>query len=76
MKMFTINELAEMADVHRATIIRWIKKGVAPAYHLTPTGYYKFSENDVQEWFASMRHEGAGKGRKPECEKRSGEPAS
>ncbi len=73
MTVFTIDEVAKMVDVHRDTIIRWIRKGVGPAYHLTPTGHYRFSENDVQTWIASMRREGAGEKR---GEKNVGEPAS
>ncbi len=57
MKMLTIKDVAKMADVSDITIRRWIKAGYGPAYNLTPTGFYRFGEDDVQEWLASMKRE-------------------
>jgi excisionase family DNA binding protein len=34
---FTVSEVAEMLQVHRRTVQRWIQRGLLPAYRVGPT---------------------------------------
>jgi len=35
-KAFTVSEVAEILQVHRRTVQRWIERGLLPAYRVGP----------------------------------------
>ena len=49
-KMLTVNEVADLLQVHTTTIRRWEKKGQLISYHLSPKGSIRFKREDIIEF--------------------------
>ncbi|MFZ5868560.1 MAG: helix-turn-helix transcriptional regulator [Thermodesulfobacteriota bacterium] len=54
LKSLNIRETAELLEVSRSTLWRWIKWGCCPPYKKLPSGLYRFRRADVQKWLESM----------------------
>lgn len=56
MERFTVNQVAKAMKVSRATVYKWIKKGMP--YYTTPGGRYRFDLKEVAEWCDNYNVEG------------------
>jgi len=49
-KMLTVNEVADLLQVHMTTIRRWEKKGQLRSYRLGPKGSIRFKREDISKF--------------------------
>jgi len=52
-KWLTLNEVAEMLNVHPDTIRRWRKLGVIKAYRTGPRGKQRFSRHEITTFLSN-----------------------
>lgn len=53
-KWYTVAQVAEKMQMHKATVYRAIHRGNLPAVKLGE-GLYRISEKDLETWFAKMK---------------------
>jgi len=52
-KMLTVNEVADLLQVHTTTIRRWEREGHLKSYRLGPKGSIRFKNEDITEFIDS-----------------------
>jgi predicted DNA-binding transcriptional regulator AlpA len=52
--LLSIDEVAEMLDVPKATLYSWRQTGRGPVSILLPNRRIKYKVKDVEEWLASL----------------------
>lgn len=55
--LYSVGEVAEMLHVSIATLHRWRKAGIGPAYYKMGASV-RYRLGDLRKWFASTRVEG------------------
>ena len=54
--MLTVDEVADILQVHATTVRRWEKKGQLKSYRLGPKGSIRFKEEDLSQFIEGAGH--------------------
>ena len=56
-RMMTIEEVADLLNVHASTVRHWNRSGLLKAYRLGPRGDRRFTEKDLLEFLHETNDE-------------------